>query len=404
MRLGRRTSARTFFLLSVLLFLGTLGKRLWPRIARRVSRLFQRRRARRSRSSGSKDFAVLSDPDGFLEFYECAESEDARCRLEVRTRQRSACLSKIDEKVATLYMDDGALEDACVKHLLECGSPLAESKRLRRATTADLVSGTVVRRTQQAWSDMLDTSTDEPLKATFAEGCSEFDEYLAVAARRMLRAQGGNQDVTVRQLLKALEFRVSDRKVLESLGCDVRCDLRLIGHDLKMRPVLYMCALSQEEPLWKLRDQILVVLETACRMSGEQGTLHLIFDMFGFQPELNSDGHDLEAMRDVLCSLFANRIFLITVVDFSRVAQVCWWSVKPLLPDTTRQKVYFVTCAEARDMAWKKLEAATAKRLCLSFDVNRDAGSSCADRKRVASATRVGQNWVADSEVSQSVA
>mmetsp|Transcript_22397 Transcript_22397/g.49061 ORF Transcript_22397/g.49061 Transcript_22397/m.49061 type:complete len:334 (+) Transcript_22397:80-1081(+) len=213
-------------------------------------------------------------------------------------------------------------------------------------------------------------------------------------AQRMLRANIGDAKKAVEMFLQALEFRTRDHQLYSSCTCDVRCDMRIIGTDAQEHPVVYLCARSQTDPLRFLRDQFLLTLDQACRLSSlsvqkSDGRIYLVLDMHGLTAKLNTDTSVLKDLAERLATVFAERIFKIVLVDFSRAAQVGWMLVKPFLQPVTRGKFAFVGKAGAIDLAEKDFDSTTILRFKKSLEVNRDPQSSPLERQETARRTAV---------------
>lgn len=199
-------------------------------------------------------------------------------------------------------------------------------------------------------------------------------------ARRMLKANIGDVQKAVAMFVQALELRVRDREIFVNLRCDVRCDMRILGSDLSERPVVYLCARSQTAPLRCIRDQFILTLEQACKMSGStqkgEGRLYLIADMHGLQTTWNMDAAALQDLAEMCGTVFADRICKIVIVDFSRAAQAAWWMLKQMLSPVTREKFAFVGTAKALEICRLDLDGATFERLQETLEVNRDPAKS----------------------------
>lgn len=79
-------------------------------------------------------------------------------------------------------------------------------------------------------------------------------------------------------LMKAIECRVRERELFQSMRCRVCCDMRIIGRDRSNRPVIYMSARSQKEHLRELIPQVFLAFEavSSCFI-----LFHLLLQRFG---------------------------------------------------------------------------------------------------------------------------
>ena len=62
-------------------------------------------------------------------------------------------------------------------------------------------------------------------------------------------------------LMKAIECRVRERELFQSMRCQVACDMRIIGRDRENRPVIYLSARSQSEHLRELIPHVFLAFE-----------------------------------------------------------------------------------------------------------------------------------------------
>ena len=65
----------------------------------------------------------------------------------------------------------------------------------------------------------------------------------------------------VPMLMKAIECRVRERELFQSMRCQVACDMRIIGRDRENRPVIYLSARSQSEHLRELIPHVFLAFE-----------------------------------------------------------------------------------------------------------------------------------------------
>lgn len=285
-------------------------------------------------------------------FFDCAETEN---ELAAMASWRPAA-------------DLHAMKAAASKSEADLGRPGGCGER----GCADLAAAvSVLERTREQWSQRV---------IDFRKGGPELEWATLSTARRMLRANIGDVQKAVEMFLQALEFRARDRKLFQTMHCEARCDIRIVGQDLQAHPVIHMCARSQTEPLRSIRDQFVVTFEAACKLTTEEGTVIFVVDMHGLKPHLNMDFSAIKDLADTLGTVYAERICRIIIIDFSKAAQAAWWMLKPLLSPGTRQKFAFVGEKQAREIVSKELNAATAERVLESFRINRDPNSTAEER------------------------
>lgn len=199
-------------------------------------------------------------------------------------------------------------------------------------------------------------------------------------ARRFLKANIGDVQKAVKMFLEALEVRARDRQLFQTLHCEAHSDLRILGRDLDGLPVVYMCCRSQTAPLGSVRDQLIVTLEKACKLTTEMGTVAFIVDMHGLQPHLIADIKAIKDLANVFGTVYAERICRITIVDFPLAARAVWWMVKPIFSEVTRQKFAFVSHAQALELCQRQLTDRLYMCLRRTFEVNRDPNSTPEER------------------------
>lgn len=278
-----------------------------------------------------------------LEFFECCETDNQLHRL--------------------LSLEEPSKESSSRS---DCCSDLGP-----RGCTDIAAAASVLQRTREKWCQrFIDLTTTEP----------ELDWANIFTAKRMLKANIFDQQKAVEMFLQALEFRAKDRKLFQTMHCEARSDMRVIGRDRQEKPIIYMCAGSQTESLKFVRDQFVVTFEAACKITNEDGTVVFVCDMHGLRPHLNLDFMVMKDLADCLGTVFAERIHKIIVVDFSRAAQALWWMLRPMLKETTQRKFAFVGNAQAKEMLKDELDNEMFKRMCDTFDINRDANCTAADQ------------------------
>mmetsp|Transcript_419 Transcript_419/g.866 ORF Transcript_419/g.866 Transcript_419/m.866 type:complete len:388 (-) Transcript_419:152-1315(-) len=234
----------------------------------------------------------------------------------------------------------------------------------------------------ELWKKRLqDGDIDEELQKQLQDGFPELEEWTSLSTvRRMLRASQGNLAQSSVMLMKAIECRVRERELFQTMRCKVACDMRIIGRDHKNRPTIYMSARSQTEPLRVLIPHVFLAFEAATRLAQEDGQAILVADMISLQPQLNMDPFAFKDLANNFGVVFADRLNCILIVDFSWVAQAVWSTLKPFLSERTQRKINFLSEAKARTFVSQNFSAPTRDRIFSSFDINRDELSTQEDR------------------------
>jgi len=228
---------------------------------------------------------------------------------------------------------------------------------------------------------MEEEELDETLKKQLSQGFPELEEWTSLSTlRRMLRASQGSLAQAVPMLMKAIECRVRERELFQSMRCQVACDMRIIGRDRENRPVIYLSARSQSEHLRELIPHVFLAFEAASRLAQEDGQAILVADMIQMQPHLNMDVFAFKHLANNFGVVFADRLKCILIVDFSFIAQAVWSTLRPFLSERTQKKINFVNEAKARIFVRETFTAPTQERVLSSFDINRDELSTPEDR------------------------
>lgn len=86
-------------------------------------------------------------------------------------------------------------------------------------------------------------------------------------------------------LMKAIECRVRERELFQSMRCQVACDMRIIGRDRENRPVIYLSARSQSEHLRELIPHVFLAFEVPTKthlffLGRAKGVGHFMFVCF----------------------------------------------------------------------------------------------------------------------------
>lgn len=325
--------------------------------------------------------AKVDDPDEFLNFFDCAEDE-----RELADMRRRKTLNLLKESLLDkLTLDDAELDRACLTGqgwsaavgstpAYAEGVPRSSGSRSRLSTT-DLTADSLAAQVSLRWRGR--DGLDADLVRLLDESSEELPQWCTrKTAKRMLNAADGNMTDASRMLNSAVELRIRDRHLLQSQRCDVGCNLCVLGYDndRDRRPVIFMNMKSVTEPLASWWQQLILTFDKAASYcNGEFGQFVMIADMHMFAPRKFMDKAAAKDIGARLSSVFANRLYMIIVVDFSRIATAAWMLVKPMLKEKTRKKFAFVSLAEARRMVEKDLEPKTVERICNLFDKSRDS-------------------------------
>lgn len=243
----------------------------------------------------------------------------------------------------------------------------------------------VLHSAQERWAQKMKT-----VGATLKEATSsqpELEWATLDAARRMLKANVGNVQKAIDMLESALEMRQRDRTLFSTLRCEARSDTRVITRDLGGHPVVYFCSRSQQEPLQYMRDQFVVTFEAACKLTSEMGQVSFIVDTTGLRMSLNMDPSAIKDISEVLGTIYAERIFTVTVIDFSWAAQILWKMLKPLLSQKTQDKFFFVPATTAKEMFIKNYDEEAYDRISKTMEINRDPNKTLEELAAHARAT-----------------
>lgn len=248
----------------------------------------------------------------------------------------------------------------------------------------------VLQSVQERWAEKMKNKM-KTMEATLKEATSTDDVVVdwatLDAARRMLKANVGNVQKAIDMLESALEMRQRDRTLFSTLRCEARSDTRVMTRDLGGHPVVYFCSRSQQEPLRYMRDQFVVTFEAACKLTSEMGQVSFIVDTTGLRMSLNMDPSAIKDISDVLGTIYAERIFTVTVIDFSWAAQILWKMLKPLLSQKTQDKFFFVPATTAKEMFIKNYDEEAYDRISKTMEINRDPNKTLEELAAHARAT-----------------
>jgi len=246
-------------------------------------------------------------------------------------------------------------------------------RSVRRRSTAVVAADSLVAQVSLRWQGR--EGLDDDIVRLLDESSEELSQWITrKTAKRMLNAADGDMTDASRMLNSAVELRIRDRHLLKGQRCAVGSNLCVLGYDQERRPVIFISMKSVTMPLISWWEQLILTFDKAASYcDGEFGQFILVGDMHSFAPRKFMDKAAGKEIQSRLSSVFANRLYLVIVVDFSRIATTCWMLMKPMLKEKTRKKFAFVSLAEARRMIEKDLEPGTSKRICDLFDKSRDA-------------------------------
>jgi len=165
----------------------------------------------------------------------------------------------------------------------------------------------------------------------------------------------------------------------------------VVGCDLQKHPLVYLCGRNQVGPLKDLKDQITLAFDAACDLSDENdnGRMVLIADMHGFSASLNSDTSAMKEIAGRLGTVYADRLSLILIVDFSIFVRGIWYIVQPWLTERTLNKIIFLCKAELIQFLKRECEPEVAEKIGSFVHMNRSPSSSPEARARLAQQTSI---------------
>jgi len=246
---------------------------------------------------------------------------------------------------------------------------------------------------KQVWKDRIDKDhLDDELASFLKDGFSELEEWTEdEVVRRMLRAASGQEREAVQTLARAIEHRVRERTLFQSMTCKVTCDLRVIGRDVEGRPAIYVCAKSQQLQLNELKSQIFLAFETAVQLGSPDGQCLVIADMTGFSARLNMDPFTLKQLADSFGTIFADRLNSVLIIDFSLLAQTVWSTCRALLSERTQRKINFVDECRAREIIQERCDRQTWESVLSALEINRMRSTTAEARASHAQRTSISE-------------
>jgi len=114
--------------------------------------------------------------------------------------------------------------------------------------------------------------------------------------------------------------------------------------------------------------------------SSPSGSLNLFFDMHASSIALNMDLKAIKECVDILGTVYAECINMVVIIDFSWAAQTLWRMLKPLLTESTKRKIAFVSRQEAINLAKTMYDTRIFHRICSSIDMDRNRNATKEER------------------------
>jgi len=201
---------------------------------------------------------------------------------------------------------------------------------------------------------------------------------------RLLRKYNGNVDKSADKLRQALVWREGHRELIESRRFVVGSDERVIGADLERRPVVYLCMKNQMLPAAKCLDQKVACMLQAIESMppGVEKTVH-IWDLHGQKFRMSDlNPAPLIDMMKSQESYFAERLHQLIIIGMPRMASLLKDAVWPVVPESTKSKIKFMTAEEAQQHLRQACDAEVCGRIVGAMEQNRDDRVSLEDRKR----------------------
>eukprot|EP00928_Gymnodinium_smaydae_P087300 TRINITY_DN7157_c0_g1_i1.p1 TRINITY_DN7157_c0_g1~~TRINITY_DN7157_c0_g1_i1.p1 ORF type:complete len:388 (-),score=43.47 TRINITY_DN7157_c0_g1_i1:365-1528(-) len=213
----------------------------------------------------------------------------------------------------------------------------------------------------------------------FAKSCCD-DAF----CRRLLRKCDGDIRKCTDKLRLAMAWREQHKDLLLIRKCVLSSDERVIGADLEKRPILYTCLKNHMLPNSKCRERGTVCMLQAidCMPEGVEQTVH-IWDLHGQQfriSDLNPSSM-IETMR-AHESYFAGRLHELIIIGMPKLAKVLKDVVWPLVPDSTKKKVKFMSVEESQVYLKERCDMEVCGRIFDAMADNRDDTISLDERKK----------------------
>jgi len=317
----------------------------------------------------------------------CANGKLATNRAQINSVQVQPSESVIETRSTCL---EAGFEKPCCtgnldlhKHSVAASTALSSSRV--SSTSLLLASNPRVREEQENYSE----EVRHLLSLVEGENCLAHMSTFAKAycsrdfCGRILHKYRGDVQKSAAMLERALAWRQQHERLLTLREFKEASDLRIVGSDSAGRPILYHCARNQLLPNSQGLDQYVVrMLEAIDVMPAEVSTMTHIWDMHGLRVMLNLNPVAVLAFLRVLEAYFAEQMHQLFVVDAPRAAQFIVDAVWPFVPESTRQKVVFLSA----DAALLQLEASCGadvfSRIRTAVHENRDPRLNLEQRRR----------------------
>jgi len=181
-----------------------------------------------------------------------------------------------------------------------------------------------------------------------------------------------------------LVWRQTHKNVLISRDFALGGDERVIGADLQRRPVVYMCLKNQIlSGAQNLDQKVVTMLQAIDNMpAGVEKMVH-IWDLHGqqfFLSELNPA--PLVKMIQSQDTYFAEHLHEVIIIGMPRVALALKDAAGPLVPETTKAKVRFMSEEDAQQHLRSACDEEVANRILSAMQQNRDNRLSLEQRKK----------------------
>jgi len=199
---------------------------------------------------------------------------------------------------------------------------------------------------------------------------------------RLLNKYRGDIQVCTKKLGVALRWRERNEKLLTTLEFREATDLRVIGSDLIGRPVLYQCARNQMLSNVDGMDQTIVRCMQAVDLMPEGvETMTHVWDLHGLKLHLNLSPSPLLELLEVLEGYLAERTHQIIIIDLPGLANFLVKAVWPLVPESTKKKIKFLSAKEAKLQLPESCGDTVAHRIEEAMALNRVRNSTLEQRR-----------------------
>ena len=205
----------------------------------------------------------------------------------------------------------------------------------------------------------------------------------AAFCKRLLRKYKGNVQKSADKFKQALLWREQHRELISSWKCTIGSDERVIGADLERRPVVYLCMKNQMLPAAKCLDQKVVCMLQAIENmpTGVEKTVH-IWDLHGQKFRMSDlNPAPLIEMMKSQEGYFAERLHELVIIGMPRMAALLKDAVWPVVPESTKNKIKFMSLEESQQYLRQACDAEVCGRIISAMEQNRNEGVSLEERK-----------------------